>query len=44
MMTLDFQTGHFADFEQFKIDSIFVDFGQDKIDPTPLFLLALGSS
>ena len=28
----DFQTGYFADFEQFKIDSHFDDFGQVKID------------
>ena len=24
---IGFQTGHFADFEQFKVDSSFVDFG-----------------
>ena len=31
---IDFQTGQFVDFEQFKIDSHFSDFGQVKIDPT----------
>ena len=28
---IDFQTGHFANFEQFKIYSHFTDFGQFKI-------------
>ena len=41
---MDSQTAHFADIEQFKIDSHFVDFGQIRIDPTCLFLLTLGSS
>ena len=36
--------GDFADFEQFKIDSHFDNFGQDKIGPTCLFLLTLGRS
>ena len=40
----DFQTGHFADSEQFKIDSHFVDFGQVNIDSICLYLLDLGSS
>ena len=31
---VDFQTGPFADFEQFKVDSHFGDFGKVKIDPT----------
>ena len=30
------QTGDFADFEQFKIDSHFDNFGQEKIGPTCL--------
>ena len=34
---IDFQTGHIADFEQFKIDSHFADFGKIKIDPTCFF-------
>ena len=38
------QTGHFADFEKFKIDSHFADFGHVKIDFTYLFLLILGRS
>ena len=29
---IDFQTGHFANIEQFKIYSHFTDFGQFKID------------
>ena len=33
----DFQTGHFADLEQFKIDSHFADFGLVKIDPASSF-------
>ena len=41
---IDFQTDHFADFEQFKIGSHFADFGQVKIEPTCLFLLFLGRS
>ena len=31
---MDFQAGHFAAFEQFKIDSHFANFGQVKINPT----------
>ena len=31
---MDSQIAHFADIEQFKIDSHFADFGQIKIDPT----------
>ena len=38
------QTGHFADFEKFKIDSHFAYFGHVKIDFTYLFLLILGRS
>ena len=41
---MDFQTDHFADLEQFKIDSHIVDFGQVEFDPTRLFLLTLGKS
>ena len=33
---------HFSDIEQFKIDSHFADFEQIKILPTCLFLLTLG--
>ena len=51
---MDFQIAHFADMEQFKvdshffdieqfkIDSHFADFGQIKIHPTRLFLLTFG--
>ena len=34
---IDFQTGHFADFEQFKVDIHFANFGQVKIDPICFF-------
>ena len=30
---IDFQTSHFADFEQFKVDIYFTNFEQAKIDP-----------
>ena len=30
----NFQTGHFADFKQLKIDGHLADFGQVKINPT----------
>ena len=40
-MNLDFQTGHFVDFEQFKFDSHFANFGQGKIYPSCLFLQTL---
>ena len=36
---IDFETGHFASFEQFKIDLYFANFGQAKIDPVRSFLL-----
>ena len=39
---MDSQIAHFADIEQFKIDSHFSDFGQIKIDPTRFLSLALG--
>ena len=39
---MDSQIAHFADMEQFKIDSHFADFEQIKIHPTRLFLLTLG--
>ena len=29
---IDFQTGYFADFEQFKVDNFFANFGQVRID------------
>ena len=32
-MTKDFQTGNFVNFEQFKIDSHFANFGQVETDP-----------
>ena len=41
---IDFQTGHFDDFEQFNYDSHFANFGQVNIDPICLFLLSLGKS
>ena len=34
---IDFQTGHFADDEQFKVDSHSADFGQVKTYPTCSF-------
>ena len=36
---IDFQTSHFAEFEQFKVDIYFANFGQVKIDPIRSFLL-----
>ena len=39
---MDSQIAHFADIEQFKIDSHFADFGQIKIDPTRFLSLTLG--
>ena len=36
---IDFQTGLFADFEQFKIDNNFANFGQVIFHPPCLFLL-----
>ena len=45
MRYTDFQTGHFADFKQFKVDIDFVNFGQVKIDPIcSLLLLWTGHS
>ena len=41
---IDFQTGHFANFERFKIDSHFANFEQVKIDPDRSFVLILGRS
>ena len=38
---IDFQTSHFADFEQFKVDIYFANFGQVKLGPTWPFLLTL---
>ena len=43
-MAKDFQTGKFAEFEQFKIDSHFANFGQVQSDPNCLSLLTLGRS
>ena len=43
-MAKDFQTGKFADFEQFKIDSHVANFGQVQGDPNWLSLLTLGRS
>ena len=34
---LEFQTSHFADSEQFKVDSYFANFGQVKIEPIRFF-------
>ena len=39
---INFQTGYLADFEQFKIDSHFICFGQVEIDPSSLLLPTLG--
>ena len=39
-----FQTGHFADFEQFKVDIQFANFGQVRIDPICSLLLDLDRS
>ena len=41
---IDFQTSHFADFEQFKVDIYLANFGPVKIDPIWLFLLNLDES
>ena len=41
---IDFQTSHFADFTQFKVDIYFDNFGQFKIDPILSFLLHLDRS
>ena len=35
---IDFQTSHFAEFEQFKVDIYFANFGQVKIDPIQYLL------
>ena len=43
-MAKDFQTGKFADFEQFKIDSHVANFGQVQGDPNWLSSLTLGRS
>ena len=40
---IDFQIGHSADFEQFKVDVHFANFGQVKTDPTCSHLLVLTS-
>ena len=41
---IGFQIGHFADFEQLKVDIYFANFGQVKIDPTHSLLLPLDRS
>ena len=41
---IDFQTNHFADFELFKADICFSNFGQVKIGPIRSFLLTLDRS
>ena len=41
---IGFQTGHFADFEQFKVNSHFAEFGQVEIDPYCLYLPTLSKS
>ena len=38
------QTGNFADFDHFKIDSYFTNFEEVKIESTRLLLLSLGKS
>ena len=37
---IDFQISHLAEFEQFKADIYFANFGQVKIDPIRSFLLS----
>ena len=39
-----FQTGHFADFEQFKVDIHFANFGQVRIDSICFLLGTLDRS
>ena len=41
---IDFQTSHFADFTQFKVDIYFDNFGQFIFDPILSFLLNLDRS
>ena len=41
---IDFQIRHFADFEQFKFDIPFANFGQVKTDPIRSHLLTLDRS
>ena len=41
---IDFQIGHPADFEQFKVDIYFTNIGQVKIDPIWSILLTLDRS
>ena len=41
---IDFQTSHFADFEQFKVDIYFTNLGQVKIHRIWSFLLTLDRS
>ena len=41
---IDFQTSHFAEFEQFKVDIYFTNFGQVKIHSIQSFLLTLDRS
>ena len=43
-MAKDFQTGKFADFEQFIIDSHFANFGQVQSNPNCSYLLTLDRS
>ena len=43
-MAKDFQTGKFTNFEQFKIDSHFANFGQVQSDPNCSSLLTLGKT
>ena len=44
MRYIDFQTGHLVNFEQFKIDSHFDDFGLVIVEPLCLYVLNLGRS
>ena len=41
---IDFQTSHFADFEQFKVNIYFTNLGQVKIRPIWSFLIILDKS
>ena len=41
---IDFQASHFADFEHFKVDIYFTNFGKIKVQPNWSFLLTLDRS
>ena len=43
-LEIDFQIGDFADFEQFKVDVYFANFGEVKTDPICSHILNLDKS